>query len=50
VSIVKYLMQHESEKCSIPFDIIQQHVEQCSAGPFVTCVEKEKKAEKKSEV
>jgi hypothetical protein len=44
------LLQHEADKDAIPFDQFEQHVEQFSVGPFVTCVEKEKKADKKSEM
>jgi len=49
-SVIKYLLNCEAENDSVSFDSLETHLSQATSLPFVSCVEKDRRTDKRSDV
>ena len=48
--MIKYLLSHESSKQLIPFDSLEKSLSCAASQPFVSCVEKDRRIDKRPDV
>ena len=48
-SVLKFLLTNETSKHSIPFDSLDRSLCRAANLPFVTCVEKDRRTDKRSD-
>lgn len=46
-SVIKYLLKYEAAQDSIPFDSLEKTVSMAASQPFVTCVEKDRRTDRR---
>jgi len=48
--VIKFLLNHETCKQQIPFDSLEQSLATAANQPFVTCVEKDRRTDRRLDV
>jgi len=49
-SVIKFLLKREAAKDSIPFDSLEKSISRAASQPFVSCVEKDRRVDKRLDV